>query len=1033
MKKGKKIVIIVLATLALLTIVGIFVLNAFISTDKFKDILTGMMEKQLQAKVNIDQWEASIFSGVQFTNLSVDQPAGFGTGKLLKTDKFVIKFDFLNLLKKKITFSKIIIDNLDVNINQNKEGLWFFQSTSDIDEPYEQREGFEKQKKSDESSAQYSNLVILAETIRIKNANFLAKDLNGDVVGELKDANIDGNINIDGTRNDVILSLNSPSIALSNMITGIGSDISVKNLEADIKADRNKAQLRNLSFEIFNGNVQVEMVALNYQDDQPDVGVDIQISNLDFAPVLAMLDQPTDMIASPVTCKISSKMKLESLESLNESIEKVQIDQVFNKFDKNTLPALCKLLDNINVFEANINLDKTHLKNISGIENIIVNSANFPIRINKREIVLDKYDIGIWGGKLLTSLDLKIDLDSVGLKADIKTENINSVSFTEIAGLEKDFLNGLLNSHLTVEGSIRNFNAFTLDTIDNVSIDGTVSLGEIFVKPAGKIDVLNMSYKLSDGKIMISPLSVKAYGGEALVTLNADKPLSAKPVFDTNISVKNLDGTTLMKLIDQDPDLLSGDLNLNLMLKGSGKSLDSLYLDSYMEIGPITLMKDSYIDRIKIPIRIEDGKLNIQPNIKAFQGELKSTLNAYDIADFQTETSTSLPKFEIEATIVNMDSRMLLESAKMDATMLSGPVNLILNVSGKGNSMENLDANARFYVPAINVETVGALVENVNGELQFANQKATIKDFNAEIFDGSTSVQGTFDLQDETYNADVKLESLDVAKAMEGFAKEISYIKYFLDTTNMMTGTATGVAKATGSLENSELIKGTFDFNIDNGLISGHPIQEGLSEILDIEELENVRFSQINTTGSIDGLLVNLDNLDLKSESVALSSSDGMVDMENDILVMPIEIGLSPEIADKLNKPVKEIRYGLTERDDGLHYLPSFNITGSVSNPDIKKALVEVLLKSAATGFLRKEIFKSLGKEKEGDSEEELDVGEVGEEEKEEKEGVENLIGDVLDGIFGGKKKKEEVEEEADDKSEKKKGAEDFIKDILGF
>ena len=1029
MKKGKKIVIIVLATLALLAIVGVFVLNAFIGTDKFKDILTGMIEKQLQAKVNIDQWEASIFSGMQFTNLSVDQPDGFGTGKLLKTDKFAIKFDFLNLLKKKITFSKIVIDNLDVKLNQNKEGLWFFQSISDIDESNEQDESFGKQKKSDESNSQYGNLIILAETIKIKNANFLAKDLNGDVVGELKDANIDGKINIDGKKNDVILSLNSPSIALSNMITGIGNDISVKNLEVDMKVDRNKAKIRNLSLEIFNGNVQGEMVAFNYQDDQPEVNMDLQINNLDFAPVLAILDQPTDMIASPVTCKISSRMKIDSLELLNESVEKMQIDQIFSKFDKNTLPSLCKLLDNINLLEANIDLGKTHLKNISGIDNIIINSASFPMHINKREIVLDKYDIGIWGGKLLAALKLNVDLDSVGLRADIKTENINSVPLIEIAGLEKDFLNGFLNSHLTVEASIENFNSLTLDTMNNAGIDGTVSLGEIFVKPAGKIDALNMSYKLSNGNIMVSPLSVKAYGGEALVTLNADKPLSAKPVFDTNISVKNLDGTTLMGLIDQDPDLISGDLNFDLILKGSGKSLDSLDVDSNIEIGPITLMKGSNIDQIKIPIRIKDGNLIMQPVVKAFQGELKTTLNAYDITDFQTEGATSLPKFEIETTIVNMDSRMVLESAKMDTTMLSGPINLILNVSGKGNSMENLDANARFYAPGVYVETVGALVENVNGELHFANQKATIKDFSAKIFDGSAFVQGIFDLKDETYNADVKLESLDMAKAMEGFAKEISHIKYFLDTTNVITGTATGVARVDGSLENSELVKGTFDFNIDDGLISGHPIQEQLSKVIGVKELEEISFSKIKTVGSIDGMLVNLDNLDLKSESIALNSSDGIVDMENDILVMPIEIGLSRKIADKLNKPVKEIRYGLTERDDGLHYLPSFNITGSVSSPDIKKALVEVLLKSAATGFLRKEIFKSVGKEKERADEDELGIGE---EEKEEKDGVENLIGNVLEGILGGKKKKDD-NEEAGDKDKKEKGAEGLIKDILGF
>lgn len=1009
MKKRNKIIIIVLSVLAFILIGGIFGFNMFIGTDKFKNMLTGIMEKQINAKVNIDQWDASLFTGFHFTNLSIDQPEGYGAGKLFETSRFTMQFNIWDLLKSKITLSEIIIEDLNAYLNQDSEGLWFFQTMTSKDKKDDDTEKREKHEKKQETDETPSDMLLLAERIKIKNANFLAKDRNGNIIGELKDANISGKINMQGNKINVILDMDMLSVQLSKKITGLSEEVSAKNIAVKLNVDEDKAQIENMSLELFGGSISTKLTALNYMGDQPEIDMEINVNNLNAKPVLAIAGQPADMISTPITCSLSTKLKVKSIDYFKKVMDDLNKQLILFETDHNTLPGLCSLLDNINNLETNLKLGKMHLKGIGPIGELVINESNLPVSIKNRSISLNGISAEIWGGKFLASLNLILDHESLGLKVNLETKGINTAPLLEIVKQDKDMISGTLNAKIAIECAIKDPFPFSPTTIDTSNIKGNIEIGEINSKVAGRTDNVNITFNVSEGKVSVTPLSIKTFGGEINVTLEADKLQSSEPVFNLNLAVRDIDAATLLKSTGQDTSLASGKLNVTLTAKGKGNSLGNLSVDSLIGIGPIKAMGNIEIAKVTLPVNFKEGIVTIQPVVKAFNGELKAALNA--------DITKSPPTFDMKTSISEMDAVSLLKVCGLEDKIVSGPLNVNLTAKGKGDSLSNLDTKATINIPVIYVDMAGTQIKNTNGRIHFINQKALIEEFNAEVYDGSISMTGSYDLQKESFEADVNLESLGLDKALEGFMKDIQQVKHFLDTTKVMTGSAGGNAKVAADINNFDLMKGTFDLKIKDGIIDGHPIQLKLAEVLNKPELENITFSHIDTKGAVDGLLINLDNFDLMSKMIAVTASNATVDINKDELELPIELGLSPDLAEKLDKPVEEIKYGLTKNDNGFLYLPPFKITGSVSKPDIKKAMVEVILKAAAKGYAKKEVFKLLGKDIDEETDKkETDKKETKKEEtdnsKTEKSDVMDVIGNVFDGLFGGKKKKKKDKEE---------------------
>ncbi|HVP36981.1 MAG TPA: AsmA family protein [Terriglobales bacterium] len=160
LKKGWKVLFwIVGIVIALLIIVSIAVRLIF-TKEKLIAMVQPQVEKALSRKVSIEDISPSIFSGlgVDIKGLEISNLPGYEQKDLFKIKNFSVRVKLWPLLKKRIEVRKIILDQPEIFIEKNKEGVL---SIADLMKP---------------SGASFP--LILFENVQIKNGSFTYDDLS---------------------------------------------------------------------------------------------------------------------------------------------------------------------------------------------------------------------------------------------------------------------------------------------------------------------------------------------------------------------------------------------------------------------------------------------------------------------------------------------------------------------------------------------------------------------------------------------------------------------------------------------------------------------------------------------------------------------------------------------------------------------------------------------------------------------------------------------------------------------------------------
>ena len=1089
-RKTKFIIFVPLAVILIISVSAIFILNSFIGTEKFKDMLTGRIKEQLHSDVYIGEWSASIFSGIQFEELNINQPPGFGTGNLVKADYFTFKFNFWDLLKKKISITEVVISEPRINLEQNEEGKWFFQSASDSTKT-DQTLPQSSDKDDDSSLSPLIPVYLLGlqvEKFKIINANFIARDYSGNVIGELKNCNINGKVDIINTdKFAAVMNIMADSIKAPAEVTGLDADLAISDLKTLIKVNNNNAEIENLSLNIFDGRIDAKVISLNYQKDSPEFDIQLNFKELSSRPILAMAGQPLDMISGPLTGSMSVKMQILSVDSLRQNLHSIMDNDVFAKMDKDMLPPLRALSNDINI-ESNINISKIDTINIDTPEKIRLNNLKTNIRINNNGVQVENLSLNIFGGKIDAKIN-STDYLSSSPEFDIQMnfKELDPEPILTMAGQPVDMISGPLTGSmrgktqiLSVDSlmqnldSIMNSDIFTkmdkellpslYTLLNDIDMESNIKISKIDANNIGTIKEIKLSnidipFSVAKQEISAKDIKIDLWGGTVGFSFTTHIHPDT-PHVKVNIRVENLEQEPIFKILKTSNDYLQGTFNTTIEMEGSLKnplpfipeSIKNLNLRGHVSVKDLSLKPSGKINTIEMPFDIQNNRLTVTDFfIKAFGGDMNTSLTVDKVANYDTFNSGLMPVFDIKSKISNLDARTLFDVVMQDPEMIGGELNADIAMAGTGNTLANLNATGAFALPFIDVKMVNTMVKNIKGEIKMKNENANVENFTAEIYNGSILASGGFGLSTNDFRGKMTLLDLDISKALEGPIKEIPSMKSFLNSTDVMTGTICGTSTVTGNIDHSEEMNGDYTFNIKDGVISGNPILSTLSKVLDTPEINDIRFSKINTKGSIHGMKVNVDEFYLSSTDIAVNSENGIIDLEKESLNIPVSIGLSPRIAKKLNKPVKEVQYGLTEKSDGLRYLPTFTMSGSLNSPDIKKALIEVLVKTTATGFLKKGIFKSLGLEEKQDPEassksetEETQgliddlIGVQSEKEKEEEKeshSKQDLFEDILGGLLGEEEDNEEkngnTNTEEDDG--KKLNPKELLKGIFGF
>ncbi len=271
MKRLLKVAAIVVGILVLLVIALSIFVKSYLSSDRLKPIILPKAEAMTGRKVQLDEINVSLFSGIVAKGLSVKERDG--QKDFLKIGKFVLSYRLLPLLQKQLVISKIEIISPSISIRKEKGGKYNF---SDIME----RSSQEPRKPSapEQKSLPVS---VVADRLQIRNASLAFVDQEKDLpdVSIALDAEFKGGLEKDGTPR-----LDFGLISLKEM----GAKLKDREIKVSGKVEMDAREIRaNLQTLIGKDSIQLFATAKDYRL-APDVVANIQAKTLDLQQLMGL-------------------------------------------------------------------------------------------------------------------------------------------------------------------------------------------------------------------------------------------------------------------------------------------------------------------------------------------------------------------------------------------------------------------------------------------------------------------------------------------------------------------------------------------------------------------------------------------------------------------------------------------------------------------------------------------------------------------------------------------------------------------------
>ncbi|MFH1038311.1 MAG: AsmA family protein [PVC group bacterium] len=123
---GKKIiagVVIVIVLLLGAGAAGVLYLNYYVNTPEFLEKIRSEAQKQSGVDLKLGSLSASIFKGFVVTGIVVSSPVE-GDPPVLTVDEVTLKYNLGDLLGKKVTIDRIIINSPLIRLKRDAEGKW---------------------------------------------------------------------------------------------------------------------------------------------------------------------------------------------------------------------------------------------------------------------------------------------------------------------------------------------------------------------------------------------------------------------------------------------------------------------------------------------------------------------------------------------------------------------------------------------------------------------------------------------------------------------------------------------------------------------------------------------------------------------------------------------------------------------------------------------------------------------------------------------------------------------------------------------
>lgn len=425
--------------------------------------------------------------------------------------------------------------------------------------------------------------------------------------------------------------------------------------------------------------------------------------------------------------------------------------------------------------------------------------------------------------------------------------------------------------------------------------------------------------------------------------INADAKLNLADInrFVSTGVVSNLSGTADMKLQMQAD-------------AGSIKTFDKGGYDNINAIGYLKLKDASF--------KIEGDTLNY----KAFNGELRFENNFVKVEQLQGMLGKT--DFKLKGSLKNLFAWLFgeNESIGIDAVVESRNVYLdeLFERKSKASGSEEpykfrisprLSLNIRAKVNQLNFRKFSASA--ISGVFDVSGGQLSAQQLNFNTMKGSVQMNGKAISNTEgklLLSCKAKLKKVDINRLFFEFENFGQAVVKDENIRGLVDADIDFEAIATSSLYiDPSLVYSKVDLVINQGqLIRFEPL-EALSKFISVNELMDVKFSQLKNTIEIRNSKIIIPQMDIASSAISISAS-GVHSFDN-IVEYHLRLLLSDLLAKKAKKARKDVEeFGVVE-DDGLGRTSLFiSMKGPVSDPVI----------SYDSQGARAKIKNDLGKEK---------------------------------------------------------------------
>lgn len=571
-KKIFKLLGITFAIILVLLVIASVVLNSFLKSEKAKALIVKRIENAVNMPIEIKKINISVLSGAHIDGFGIKNPEGFGEGYLLKTDSIILKYNFLDLLRKKINISEIEIVKPTINLLQKSDYSWNLPALSSK----------QQDKPSDIQPASMGAILLIAKNVQIIDGNFSYEPMQENRKIAIHNFTIKSKVH----------SINSaPNMGVSLSVGEVVSPITpkIKDIKGSLKTSEGTAYLENISFNLSEGSV-----AIKGESTLP-IG---QVENS------------------------QNKQGMEYKATI--SIENIELEQLIAQFipeAKNLIKGICTADIAIKGEGSNATADiKLSIPSLLVKEQIKINQINSNIHYDAPNFKINNLDMQALGGSIegQGSGSLK-DFKNPTFDVKLNINNINTGSALSILGQDPTLARGRIQGTIHATGGI-----------NNIEADGETSSPRLDIKKMGRVTDITAPFKATitkqNKKINVEPFSVKIYGGTVKGNANITLGENSEPSFSTTLNLSGLEAGDALKELAGKP-FITGKTEGSIQLSGRGGNVNALkgntnitFKDGEVITHPIQNLLAVFIPPLqkinfvaaKFSSTIKNGKVNIK-------------------------------------------------------------------------------------------------------------------------------------------------------------------------------------------------------------------------------------------------------------------------------------------------------------------------------------------------------------------------------------------------------------------------------------